>query len=121
VDDSIHAKRPAEPDTAAADTAAPRRPPVPGARPRTRRPPAELVPGRPALSDQLVLRPAAPWRPGGRYVVEIRGVRNVTGVAGDVVGTLVVPDRAARDTLAAPGDSLKKARPKPAPAPTRSP
>jgi hypothetical protein len=67
-----------------------------------------------------VLRPAAPWRPGARYVVEIRGVRNVTGVAGDAVGTLVVPERAARDTLAAPADSaaadsLKRRRAKPTP------
>jgi hypothetical protein len=62
---------------------------------------------RPLLTDQLVIRPAAPWRPGGRYTVEIRGVRNVTGVSGDVVGALVVPERAPRDSLAPPADSLK--------------
>jgi hypothetical protein len=50
-----------------------------------------------------------PWRPGARYTVEIRGVRNVTGVTGDVVGTLVVPERTARDTLTTPGDSLRPA------------
>jgi hypothetical protein len=116
VDDSLHAKRAVEPDSAAADTTAARRPPVPGARPRARPPAAEAVPGRPPLSDQLVLRPAAPWRPGTRYVVEIRGVRNVSGVAGDAVGTLVVPERAARDTLAAPADSLKGRSGQPTPA-----
>jgi hypothetical protein len=62
---------------------------------------------RPPLTDQLVIRPAAPWRPGGRYTVEIRGVRNVTGVAGDVVGALVGPERPPRDSLATPADSLK--------------
>jgi hypothetical protein len=116
VDDSLHAKRTGEPDSAVTDTAEARRPPVPGARPRTRQPAAETVPGRPPLSDQLVLRPAAPWRPGARYVVEIRGVRNVTGAAGDAVGTLVIPERAARDTLPPPADSLKRGRPRPTPA-----
>jgi hypothetical protein len=125
MDDSLHGKPTAEPDSAVTDsavtdTAAPRRPPLPGARPRARQAAADTVPGRPPLSDQLVLRPAAPWRPGARYVVEIRGVRNVTGVAGDAVGTLVVPERAARDTLAAPADSaaadsLKRRRAKPTP------
>jgi Bacterial Ig-like domain len=113
VDDSLHRKQPAKPDSAAADTTeadttAPRTPAPPGAPPRARRAPEQLT-SRPALSDQLVLRPAAPWRPGARYVVEIRGVRNVTGVTGDVVGTLGVPERPPRDTLAAPGDSLKPA------------
>jgi hypothetical protein len=108
VDDSLNAKRPAEPDSVAADTTAAVKPPAaPGARPRARRPAAEKLASRPPLTDQLVIRPAAPWRPGGRYVVEIRGVRNVTGVAGDVVGTLVVPERPPRDSLAAPADSLK--------------
>lgn len=107
VDDSIHGKRPAEPDSVAADTAARRQRAVPGARPPVRRRPTEKLTSRPTLTDQLVLRPATPWRPGARYVVEIRGVRNVTGVAGDAIGTLVIPERAARDSLAAPGDTLK--------------
>ncbi len=108
MDDSIHAKRPAEPDSAEADTAAaPRQPPAPGAPPRGRRAAPERLTSRPPLTDQLVIRPAEPWRPGARYTVEIRGVRNVTGVAGDVVGTLVVPERPPRDTLAVPADSLK--------------
>jgi len=109
VDDSVYSKRPAEPDSAEADTtAAPRRPPAPGARPRGRRAAAERLTSRPPLSDQLVVRPAQPWRPGARYTVEVRGVRNVTGVAGDAVGTLVIPERAPRDSLAAPADSLKQ-------------
>jgi hypothetical protein len=107
-DDSVNAKRPAAPDSAKADTtAAPRQPPAPGARPRGPRPAAEKLTSRPPLTDQLVIRPAAPWRPGGRYTVEIRGVRNVTGVAGDVVGALVVPERPPRDSLTSPADSLK--------------
>jgi hypothetical protein len=108
MDDSINAKRPAQPDSAKADTTpAARQPPAPAARPRAQRPAAEKLTSRPPLTDQLVIRPAAPWRTGGRYVVEIRGVRNVTGVAGDVVGTLVVPERPPRDSLAPAADSLK--------------
>jgi hypothetical protein len=108
VDDSINAKRPAPPDSAKKDsTAAPRQPAMPGVRPRAGRPAAEPLTSRPPLTEKLVIRPAEPWQPGARYTVEIRGVRNVTGVAGDVIGTLVVPERAPRDTLAAPADSLE--------------
>jgi hypothetical protein len=108
VDDSINAKRPASRDSAKSDTTpAPRQPALPGARPRGGRRAAEPLTTRPPLTDKLVIRPAEPWHPGARYTVEIRGVRNVTGVAGDVVGTLVVPERAPRDTLAAPADSLE--------------
>jgi hypothetical protein len=38
-----------------------------------------------------VLRAAQAWKPDGRYALEIRGVRNVSGVAGDVTGVLTVP------------------------------
>jgi hypothetical protein len=107
VDDSVHGKpaadEPQEADTAAADTT--EAPPRPGARPR--RPAAQQLTSRPPLTDQLVLRPARPFPPGSRYVVEIRGVRNVTGVAGDAVGSLVLPERAPRDSLAGAADSLK--------------
>jgi hypothetical protein len=119
VDDSLYARRPPARDTTARDTTArdtaaagdPTRPPAPprrpgGARPGLRRE-SEPLTSRPALTNQLVLRPAQPWRPGARYTVEVRGVRNVTGATGDVVGTLVVPERAARDTLA-PADSLRQ-------------
>jgi hypothetical protein len=106
VDDSLHAKRPAAPDTAAADTTPPaRRPAAPGARPRGRAAAPEKLTARPPLTEQLVLRPAQPWRPGARYTVEIRGIRNVTGVTGDVVGTLIVPERPPRDSISAPGDA----------------
>jgi hypothetical protein len=112
VDDSLHGKAPTKPDSGAADTTARdttrRQPPgAPGARPGPRRPELVALTGRPPLTDQLVLRPAAFFRPGTRYTVEIKGVRNVTGVAGDVVGTLVIPEKPAADTLALP-DSLKK-------------
>ncbi|MBA3316605.1 MAG: carboxypeptidase regulatory-like domain-containing protein [Gemmatimonadales bacterium] len=113
LDDSLHAKRSARVDSAGADTSKadtltpPGRPPVPGARPGARPPELGRVAGRPALSDQLVLRPVQPWRVGGRYTVEIRGVRNVTGVAGDVVGTLVVPERPTRDSLLPGPDSVR--------------
>ncbi len=129
VDDSLHAKRSAPADTAARDTTrrggmprdttvrdtagARKPPPKPapsrGARPGARGRTGEPLTTRPPLASQLVLRPAVPWRPGARYTVEIRGVRNVTGVTGDVVGTLVVPERTARDTLTTPGDSLRPA------------
>jgi hypothetical protein len=115
LDDSLHARRLSERDTTARDTTAARdtmAPPGPArARPRpgARRQALEQLTSRPALTNTLVLRPAAPWRPGARFSVEIRGVRNVTGVTGDVVGALVIPEPAARDT-AAPADTLRKGR-----------
>jgi hypothetical protein len=124
LDDSLHGRRAAETDTTARDTTAARdtTPPAPRpdarAGPAGRRETAQLT-SRPALTSLLVLRPASPWRPGSHYTVEIRGVRNVTGVSGDVVGTLVIPEPPPRDTTAAT-DSLRQGgdttRAKPAPA-----
>jgi Bacterial Ig-like domain len=122
VDDSLHRPAGARPDTAAArDTAATadtlrRRPVGP---PRPRGPPAgeQELTGRPPLTDRLVLRVGKPWKPGDRYVVEIRGVRNVSGVAGNLQGNLVIPEKTAADSLkglkpdsaARRADSLKRA------------
>jgi hypothetical protein len=128
LDDSLHGRRVSETDTTARDTAAARDTTVPagrpGARPGARRQVAAQLTSRPALSSQLVLRTTVPWRSGARYTVEIRGVRNVTGVPGDVVGTLVIPEPPVRDTLA-PADTLQQrdttgAKPRPTkPTPTK--
>jgi hypothetical protein len=115
LDDSLHARRPSQRDTTARDTTAVRdtmAQPGPArvrARPGARRQALAQLTSRPALTNILVLRPAAPLRPGTRYSVEIRGVRNVTGVTGDVVGTLVIPEPVARDT-AARADTLRQGR-----------
>jgi hypothetical protein len=106
LDDSLHARRAPKADTLSAtardttarDTTALAPQERPGARPGARRRQTEQLTSRAPLTSQLVLRPAAPFRPGTRYTVEIRGVRNVSGVAGGLVGT--------RDTLA-PTDSLR--------------
>ena len=45
-----------------------------------------MLTSRPPLTDKLVVRVARPWTPGGRYEVEIKGVRNTTGTTGDVRG-----------------------------------
>jgi hypothetical protein len=104
LDDSLN-HRTARPDTAGADTLEssdsvppPRQAPSqrrgagPGARMRT--PENETLTSRPALFDQLVLRVPRPWRPGSRMVLEIRGLRNVSGVAGNPVGVVAVPEKA---------------------------
>lgn len=107
LDDSLNAPRTPPADTLAADTAgAGRRPAPPAARERPRAPTQERPTGRPPLSDQLILRTSRPWEPGARYVVEIRGVRNVTGTSADVSGTLVVPERPAPDSLQPGADSI---------------
>jgi hypothetical protein len=117
VDDSLHAAAAARPDSLRpdslqadslqADTA-----PAPGRRPGVRaRAGAQNQPltGRPPLADRLVVRVARAWTPGAKYAITLRKLRNVTGVAADAVGTLVVPERQAADSAAA-ADSLR-ARP----------
>jgi hypothetical protein len=104
LDDSLHARQAARPDTAAADTVAGDTATRGARRPPPTEPSARLT-SRPPLSNQVVVRVRQPWKPGGRYAVEIRGVRNVSGTTGDVRGTLVVAEPAARDTLA-PADSV---------------
>jgi hypothetical protein len=115
VDDSLHATA-ARPDTLKADSlradslgpdTSAARPVAPGGRPRVRTE-AQPLTSRPALTDRLVVRVARPWTPGAKYAVTLRGLRNVTGVTGDAVGTLVVPEPQAADSAA--GNSLR-ARP----------
>lgn len=103
LDDSLHAPPPPKPDTAAADTAAADTAaapaPGPGARRQGAPGPTATLSSRPPLSNRLVVRVREPWKPGGRYAIEVRGVRNVTGTTGDVRGTLAVPKRTAGDSV----------------------
>jgi len=79
---------------------------------------AQLEPltSRPPLTDQLVLRVPKPWQPDGKYEVEIRGLRTVSGVTGDVRGAMSVKPAAKPDSSAQGGirgaDSLKRRPPK---------
>ena len=114
VDDSVHRPADAARDTTAADTARAGRPGIVEleegrpAVPRGRAA-AELKPlaSRPPLTDRLVLRVQWPWKPEGKYEVEIRGVRNVSGIAGDTRGALSVPKAPAADSIRRGPDSLK--------------
>ena len=120
VDDSLHATRTpqdtaaARDTTAARDTSELRGPPVgPGARGRRTE---EVKTSRPALYDRLVLRVPRPWPYGARLVLDVHGVRNVTGVAGDATGVVAVPEKPkpqAKDTTAGrqPRDSLGVRKP----------
>ena len=121
LDDSLHARAPdtTARDTTRRDTTARERPGLreierPGAR-LEREGANQPLTTRPQLTDQLVLRVPQPWKPEGKYELEVRGVRNVSGVSGDVKGVLTVPKTEPRDTLrgrvdslAPPGDSLKR-------------
>jgi hypothetical protein len=107
VDDSLH--RRVRPDSTAKDSLAgdstrARRKPGPTLPART--PPAPERLTRPPLFDKLVLRVPRPWTPGSRLVVEVRGVKNITGVVGDAVNVIAVPEKKPEPT---PGDSLRAA------------
>ena len=86
VDDSLHG-RAAAPDTTAPDTLEtrdslpPGKKPAPTPTPRPQR--SEVLTSRPPLFDRLTLRVPRPWAPGSRLVLEIRGIRNVTGDSGN--------------------------------------
>jgi hypothetical protein len=126
VDDSLN-RRGARPDTTRADSLKidSLRPRPTPRQPARQRPPTEAaLTSRPPLFDQLVLRVPRPWRPGTRLVLELRGVRNITGVAGNPVGVVAVPEKpkpTGKDSLRAPTrtDSTKAApvprHPPPAP------
>jgi hypothetical protein len=60
---------------------------------------AQPLTGRPRLSDQLVVRVSSPWTPEAKYEMEIRGVRNVSGAAGEAKGVLAVPRRETPDSV----------------------
>jgi hypothetical protein len=134
-DDSVNRHAPAAKDSLADTTrkerpglrelpeAPPVRAPGRGAQPRAQpRVQPEALTSRPPLTDKLVVRVERPWTPSGKYEVEIRGVRNTTGVAGDVRGGFTVPKPAPADTARvkgakpAAGDSTRRAPPKPRPA-----
>ncbi|HEX7335716.1 MAG TPA: Ig-like domain-containing protein [Gemmatimonadales bacterium] len=122
VDDSLHAAR-APADTAAARDTVDRaeRQAPPGRRGRRTE---EVKTSRPPLYDRLILRVPRPWPHGARLVLDVRGVRNVTGVAGDATGVVAAPDKPkpeAKDTAAGrqPRDSLAPRKPTRAPAPPR--
>jgi hypothetical protein len=122
VDDSLNRRTRA--DTTARDTIKTdslRARPVPRQPAREPTPREAALTSRPPLFDQLVLRVPRPWRPGTRLVLELRGVKNVSGVAGNPVGVVAVPEKpkpTARDSLRGRNrtDSTKAA-----PAPRRPP
>jgi hypothetical protein len=102
LDDSLHGRRATPGDSAApADSAAPRDTTRAGRRtpaPRGRAPAEVVKPSRPPLNDKLVVRVPRPWKPGSRLVLEIRGVKNVTGVPGTAVGVVAAPEAPKADT-----------------------
>ncbi len=84
-----------------ADSAAGRLPPPPPPRAIPRRPaagdsatraPADTLPVRPTLYTRLIVRIRDSWKPGGRYTVEIRGIRNPNGAAATARGAFIVPE-----------------------------
>ena len=91
MDDSLHAGRTPVDTGAARDTLGRAEERAPPGRPGRRT--EEVKTSRPPLYDRLILRVPRPWPHGGRLVLDIRGVRNVTGVAGDATGVVAVPEK----------------------------
>jgi hypothetical protein len=51
-----------------------------------------LLRRRPVPVDRIVLRFPAPLRPGSRYVISVRGARNLNGAVADGQAVLSVPE-----------------------------
>ncbi|MEO6055804.1 MAG: Ig-like domain-containing protein [Gemmatimonadales bacterium] len=105
-------------DTARADTARAKRPglvevqePSPDVA-GVARPELKPLTSRPPLTDRLVLRVARPWTPGAKYEIEVKTLRNVTGIGGDANGALSVPKAAALDSTRLRPDTLGRRLPK---------
>ncbi|HEY6159189.1 MAG TPA: Ig-like domain-containing protein [Gemmatimonadales bacterium] len=105
--------------------AAQRAPAAPGrvgraARPDTSAPKVDtarvrkLLSERPVPYDRLVVQTTQPLAPGAKYLVRVRGATNLSGVAADGQGVLVVPvpKPVTTDTTKTRTDTTK-ARPKP--------
>ena len=121
------AKRAAAPDSARAPArdSVVRRPPADTTTPRivgvprqvtgARRPAQDTTANqplktKPALFDRLVIRVREPWRDSTRYVIDLHGVRTVSGTPGTARTILTIPKRTPPpkpDSAAAIPDSLK--------------
>ena len=111
--DSLAARERAAADSAAR-TPADSAPPVPARDQDDRRAPRDtaaaaqlraLLAARPRPYDVRVLRLSAPLVAGGRYLVRVRGARNLNGATGDGQAVLAVPEpppAAPRDTTRRP-------------------
>ena len=91
--DTSHAAARPAPPTTRDTTPAGRAPQATG---RNRAPPVDstlikLLATRPTLSDRLVLRVTTAMLPQAKYVVEMRGIRNLNGAAGSAKGGFQVP------------------------------
>jgi hypothetical protein len=60
---------------------------------------------RPALTDRLVLKVGRPWHPGDRFLIDMAGIRTVSGTPGNPRGVLAIP--VPKGVPGAPADSLK--------------
>ena len=69
----------------------------------------KLLAQRPVPTDRIVIQVDQPLTPGGRYFARVRGLRSLSGVAGEAQAVLSVPKPAplTRDTTRARRDSTK--------------
>ncbi|MFI5236030.1 MAG: hypothetical protein ACHQXA_09985, partial [Gemmatimonadales bacterium] len=77
-----------------------------------RRPPVDsafikLLATRPPVTDKLVLRVGVPLKPATKYFIELKGIRNLNGIAGTAAGGVEVP-KPPPPPKVTPTDSTKK-------------
>jgi hypothetical protein len=62
---------------------------------------------RPPLSDRMVLKVGEPWHPGDKFLIELKGIRTVSGRTGDVRGVLAIPEAKAPPPPPSAADSVR--------------
>lgn len=68
---------------------------------------------RPQLTERMVLKVGEPWHPGDKFLIQLTGIRTVSGTSGNPRGVLAIPEpkaapgpRSAADSARA--DSIRK-------------
>lgn len=62
---------------------------------------------RPQLSDRMVLKVGEPWHPGDRFLIQLTGIRTVSGITGDSRGVLAIPEPKAAPGPPSAADSAR--------------
>jgi hypothetical protein len=62
---------------------------------------------RPQLTDRMVLKVGEPWHPGDKFLIQLTGIRTVSGRLGNPRGVLAIPEPKAAPGPASAADSAR--------------
>ncbi|HEY8105340.1 MAG TPA: Ig-like domain-containing protein [Gemmatimonadales bacterium] len=62
---------------------------------------------RPQLTERMVLKVGEPWHPGDKFLIQLTGIRTVSGTSGDPRGVLAIPEPKAAPGPPSAADSAR--------------